>query len=188
MDNQPLAAHSVQEAFLYVLITPCDVCDQIRVRPDPPRLDSNPGECSAIGECVITGLCDNCQSTHAYRFRLGGDFEIDQPKELPDPLASDFPINPTGDRSAIIDLVQWVSLYAHFVEAATRTPDRQESRWNLIRAGECLDEALRFFDGGGQPAGGAVLTPPTRRVLAAHPERYLRSHLLELRRRCPLRM
>ena len=101
MDDQPRPAHSAQEAFLFVLITPCDVCDQVRVRPDPPRMKHATVDGATIAECVITGLCDNCQSTHAYRFRLDGECEIDQPTELVDPLASDFPINPTADRSAI---------------------------------------------------------------------------------------
>lgn len=187
MEVQPLAAHSIQEAFLYALITPCDVCDQMCVRPDPPQPKCEPGAQKTSIGWVVTGVCDNCQSAHRYRFDVGLQCSDLAAVQVHDPLTQDTPINPTGERSEIIDLVQWVSLHAHFVEAATRTPDRQEARWNLIRAGECLDEALRFFDGDELPIRSAAFATPTRRVLAAHSSRYTRSQLLEQRRKCPTR-
>lgn len=187
MDDQALPAHSIQEAFLYVLITPCNVCNQMRVRPDSPQAVGPPGDASSASLWIITGLCENCLSAHRYRFELATGYNGEPTNQSNDPLAQDAPINPTEDRSAIIDLVQWVSLNAHLSEAATRTPDRQESRWNLIRAGECLDEALRFFDGDEQPIDHAAFTPTTQQILAAHPTRYERSQLLARRQKHPPR-
>lgn len=174
MNDRPLEAHSPQEALLYVMICPCAVCGRSTVSPEAPST-------STVGNLLrIIGVCGNCGSSHEYRFaECGGDVSDD-------PLAQNSPINPTENPSLIIDVVQWVSLYAYFADAASRTPDPQESRWRMIRAGECLDEALRFYDDGQLPDESVAFAIGSRELLRKHPSRYRRDHLAGLRQKCPV--
>ena len=174
MQDCPLEAHSPQEAVLYVMVHPCAVCGHNVVTPHP-QLDTARAE-----HPVVLGECDNCGTVHRYVFSIARGLLCD------DPIGANQPLNPAAARSRIIDAVQWVSLYAHFAEQSSQTPDKHEARWRMIRAGECLDEALRFYDGNDLPSDDVLFTPGSKELVRLHQSRYDRSRLVDLRRKCPV--
>ncbi len=173
MPTDVIPAHSLAEAFLYVLVTPCDVCLH---GARQPSLAGGGAE----GTVRIMAVCDNCGASDAYRVVAA------ETNRIADPLSAGEPLNPGGERSQLIDVVQWVTLSEMLTEAAEATPDPGERRWRRHRVRECLDEALRFYDDDSEvPPTDAFFVDASRHSFRRHPHRYARQRLLALRDRLP---
>jgi hypothetical protein len=175
MASNSLPAHSLVEAFLYFRVTPCTICRTDRLDPgEPVTVDG----CSEI---VVVAGCRNCGGSDAFRFSI----PVLPPRiEKSDPISSTQAITLGSKPSELIDLVQWVTLHQILIEQCSSTPDPAEARWLKIRAGQCLDEALKFIDDGAT-SQDAAFQESSIRALADHPERYARSRLIDLRNNLP---
>lgn len=174
MPETPLQANSALEAIHYVHVSVCPTCRTGQLDAGQPGFDR------ATGEMKVVALCMNCGASHLHRFQLTS--------AVPalDPVSNPGAVNPSGEPSGLIDVVQWVTLSAQLLEAAEATPDRQEARWRKHRAAECLDEALKFYGPGEElPPAAACFAAGSLDRLRAHPDRFMRQRLVGLRNRLP---
>jgi hypothetical protein len=173
MGPEVIGAHSVTEAVMHMLIAPCTACGHGARDLSDPALKSQ-------DVIRITATCRNCGATDE------GLYRSPTPPGAVDPLSDSSPINRAKEASEIIDVVEWVTLYQMMIEAAGRTPDRQEARWRKHRAGECLEEALKFFEPENDvPPQSAFFTDCSERAFGDHPERFTRQRLVSLRAKLP---
>ncbi len=176
--NEPvLTAHSLAEVHLYVMVQICRECGE-----GPLRATMSQTETTGTGSrLTLQTRCAHCQDEGALRFVY--------PSESSGAAAGNLSrLNPTGDRSQILDVAQWVTLHRIMLEAANRATEKAEA-WELrCDAGECIDEALRFFEPESDlPPASAFLTSRSRRRLKDRPELYIRQSLLDARRKLPAR-
>ena len=192
--GSPLPIHSLTEARLYLNVTPCSACDKGPLIADPNGTRHDPEQHTL--STPIT--CKACRHALTIRFDTR---QIEQrgPLCVPaEPLASNDQthpplINPTDEPSEIIDVVGWVTLHAALADAARTsradartTPDRSTARRKLIEAGQCLDEALKFFEiDNDLPPEEAFFTDTSRRHFRDHPELFTRQRLIDLLRQLP---
>ncbi|NOX58328.1 MAG: hypothetical protein GXP29_05640 [Planctomycetes bacterium] len=178
MAAECLSAHSLVEAFLYFRVTPCAICCVDRLEPGEPT------PIEGRSEFTLVAVCRNCGGSEECQFSV----PMLPPRfERYDPVSGTQAINLGPSRSSLIDLVQWVTLHDVLLEQCASTPDSAEARWLKIRAGECLDEAMKFIDDGSEsPTGNATFVESSTRVLAERPDRYTRSRLVGLRSKLPV--
>ncbi len=172
-----LPAKSFVEASLYFLVTPCPVCQSDRLDPQDPTStdDSN--------TVAMVGVCRNCGSSESFRFAVEN---LPHAKDRHDPISGTHAINLGFSHSRLIDLVQWVTLHEILLEKAKSQPNVAEARWLKVRAGQCLDEAAKFFDAGiDAPPKDATFIESSLKKINEHPDRYKRSRLSELRSQLP---
>lgn len=102
-------------------------------------------------------------------------------------------INPTHEPSSVIDVVGWLMLHTMISEAA-RTAGTQSMnlskraavRRMQVEAGQCLDEALKFFDEDNDlPPREAFFTEEHYRRFLDRPELFTRQRLVEMRGHFP---
>ena len=174
MSRNVIRAHSVAEAYLYLLVQSCPTCKHGSLEPDPPVL----AEETPLVQ--MTAACRNCSMCEEYHF------QVDGPVSSVDPLSDTGPINSSGQKSEIIDVVQWISLANLLVETGESTPDKTEQRWRKYRAAQCLEEALRFFPADSEvPVETAFFSEKSRETFRNHPQRFTRERVLALRARLP---
>ncbi|GJM25190.1 MAG: hypothetical protein DHS20C16_16050 [Phycisphaerae bacterium] len=177
MATDCLPAKSLVEASLYFLVTPCPVCQSDRLDPQ----DAAAGEDSNTVE--IVGVCRNCGGSESYQFSVE---HVPPTKDRHDPISGTHAINLGPARSRLIDLVQWVTLYEILLEKVKSEPIAAEARWLRIRAGQCLDEAIKFFEGGAEsPSVDATFVASSQKKVIEHADRYTRSRLTNLRNQLP---
>lgn len=177
MEQEPLAAHSVAEAHLYLMATPCDACSKGPLQADQPLAAALPADEPVLSLDV---RCGSCGRHRTYRFHIPPDATIA-------PNATLFEVNPTPEPSRILDVGQWLMLHLLHVEAARQESNKQEARSMKLRAGQCLEEALKFYTGDDNdlPPAEAFFCEASRRRFREHPERFSRERIINLRRRLP---
>ncbi len=177
MSAECLSAHSLVEAFLYFLVTPCPLCQSDRLDPQDATPDNSPNTVKVVG------VCRNCGGSESIRFSVD---HLPPVKDRFDPISGTHAISLGRAQSKLIDIVQWVTLHEILLEKAKSEPIPAEVRWLRIRAGQCLDEALKFFDAYvDAPPDDAVFAGSSRKRVQAHPERYTRTRLADLRNLLP---
>ena len=174
MSAGALYVHSLAEAYLYLEATPCPVCGHGVLKASSPRI-------ARTGlTATITSTCTNCGASDLYECTVRRSNLRPEAASLPDC------INPTADPSRVLDVGQWLTLYRLKVEAAGQTADKAAARRLLILAGECLDEALRFYPPGQElPPDTAFVRDSSVRAWREDPDRFSRTRLLELRSPLP---
>lgn len=175
----PLPAHSVAEASLYLMATPCPSCGR---GPLASREIIRPFRDSGPATVQIGAVCDACGAERGFRFTL--------PAMAPDESGSDPPpINERADASSILDVGQWLTLFRMFEARAGQAHSRSEGRRLAMQAAQCIEEALKFYDDqeNDLPPPSAMFVESTRRHFAAAPEHYSRRRLIELRAKLPTR-
>lgn len=176
MSEPALSAHSLAEAYFYLMVTPCPACgkgplrgsDAQRVAPDSPVLAVR-----------IDAACAACAARSEYRFQLPHGTRVDADSGIPD-------VNP-GDRpSGIIDVGQWLTLFRAITTKASGAADKPEARRLGLEAAQCLEEALKFYEEGNDvPPAGAFFCDRSRQRFRDHPEQFSRQRLIDLRARLP---
>jgi len=173
MPEREMRAHSLAEAYLYLLVTPCPLCGKGPLISGEAALLSSEGR---LHIATIAAACRACGAANSWQFQI-----------LPGKAqAGSDEINASDRPSQLIDLSQWITLSRVISEAASRSDDRIQARGFRIQAWQCLDEALKFFEPGNAiPPGTAFFTPESKQRFRDHPEQFERSRLLQLRDRLP---
>ena len=125
-------------------------------------------------------LCKGCRRPSEFSFRL--------PPDSPSAPAGELEIiNPTEQPSRIIDVSQWITLFAVLNEEAARTSAPPRKRLLELQAGQCLDEALKFFDDeeNDLPPPSAFFDDSARDRLRDQPQEFSRQRLINFRASLP---
>lgn len=180
MSTPPLIAHSLAEAYFYLMATPCPDCGKGNLIGGDARGVAGEGGTDRI---TILATCKACGNRRALLFDLphglgtdaGGDLRVVNPSEKP---------------SRIIDVAQWITLFRVITTAAaTKSVDKAEARRLGLEAAMCLEEALKFYDDAENslPPSDAFYYESSRQRFADHPEQFARQRLIELRAKLPSR-
>lgn len=179
MCDRPLAAHSLAEVYLYLMVTPCRECGRGPLRG---------GDARAVRQdwglgLVVDVACGTCQAQTRPMFEVPPDQLAAAKKLPPDAVAT---VNPTDQPSQIIDVAGWVTLFKVIVERAAKTGDKVEARKLGYEAAQCLEEALKFYDDDNDlPPDSAFFSEASRRRYRDHPDKLARSRLINLRAKLP---
>ena len=116
---QPLRAHGLAEAYLYLKVTPCPDCSEgpWEVQSEAPLPAGGPAR-PGTG-CVLHARCHHCGARRDFAFQFPA-----APADGREPWGQ--PVNPTDRPSEIIDLGQWVSLYYLLLGETQRAGDSPE--------------------------------------------------------------
>ena len=190
-----LVPHSLTEVRLYLMTRSCRACGQGPLGLSEVAPEYDPGRHSL----TLAATCRQCGGQSSLVFDTS---EIERRASVPSVLGelqdvrrqqAAQVINPTRWPSLLIDVAGWVMLHLMLAEAARaesiksmRMDKRAAVRRMQIEAGECLDEALKFFDEDNDlPPREAFFTQETYRRFLDRPELYTRQRLIELRDRFP---
>jgi len=177
MDGTPLTAHSHAEIHLFCRATPCPVCGRGPLESQDPH-----EECGqTVGHtATVRVLCKACREPSEFSFRL-------PPDPPPDPAGELEIISPTEEPSRIIDVSQWITLYAVLHEESARTSAQPRKRLLELQAGQCLDEALKFFDDeeNDLPPPSAFFDDSARNRFRNQPQEFSRQRLINFRAALP---
>jgi len=192
MDAAPqLPVHSLLEACLYVVVKPCAACGSGPMQPAPDRLRSGAGP-DGLAVPIICSRGDT-RAEIAFAMRCVNRDEMFPVmfRGLPVPPTT---INPTGERSLVLDVADWLTLHSMLVETARAAStegvtleDRRTIRQLQIEAGECLDEALKFYEADNElPVAEAFFSDTSRNRFLERPALFARQRLLDLRGKLPI--
>lgn len=170
----PLPAHTLAEAHLYLLATPCAECAH-------GPLDSVHAEQSEGSASVHMRVrCRVCAVERDLHFLIPATSATHD-------AAGPAIVNPLDEPSKIIDVGQWIMLFRMILEAASREPDKVQARLLGLEAAQCLDEAIKFYDDPANdlPPAEALFHESTRQRFTSNPEQFSRQRLLEMRGKLP---
>ncbi len=177
MSDDVLPAHSLAEAYCYLMATPCPACGKGPLRGAEPKPVDAAGARRTV---VIEATCPTCEAVRTPCFRI--------PADAPAPDSDEFGVvNPTAEPSRILDVAQWIMLHEVHAESARREKNRAQTRRLNLEAARCLEEALKFYDevGNDLPPSEGFFQEATRRRFRQNPERFSRRRLLDLRAGLP---
>lgn len=176
MSIDPLIAHSEAEVRLYLLAARCKACGRGPLTAPPP--DGQPLDSTAL--LSVDAHCEACAARVALSFRLPARASAGSP---PSPNV----INPGDEPSRIIDVGQWIVLFRVFLESAKSEPEKAQARALGLKAAQCLDEAVKFYDDpeNDLPPPEAFFADASRDRLRDSPEQFSRQRLIELRAKLP---
>jgi hypothetical protein len=174
----PIKIHSVAEAYLFLMVTPCTACGKgplEAVGHEAVSLDHGSGQ-------KMRAACKVCGQPHEFLFDLGYFDVADAADTAGLPR-----INGSDEPSLAIDAAQWVMLFEGIVQAADKQSDPRESRSLGYEAAQCLEEALKFYPpGDGEwPDESAFFYDWTLARFRKHRHIFARTRLIELRRKLP---
>ena len=179
MPDSPLFAHSLMEARLYLMVTPCPSCRQGPLSDPKPHAVCEEGARSVV---AIDAACAACHAAITTTFQLPGGITVND-EDGP------VPINLTDDPSRIIDVAQWLTLFRIVSEQAARESDKIQARRLGIEAAQCLEEALKFYDeiDNDLPPEEAFFHEGSRQRFRDNPEQFSRKRVINLRSTLPFR-
>lgn len=177
MPEKPLVAHSLAEAYLYLMATPCASCGQGLLKGSDARVVSKREEGVTV---TIVATCSACHADTTKWFLLPGGLTGQEEGETAI-------VNPTDQPSGILDVGQWIMLFRMITEAAARETDKTEARHLGIEAAQCLEEALKFYDDvdSDLPPSEAFFTNVSQSRLREAPDQFSRQRLIDLRSKLP---
>jgi hypothetical protein len=170
-DADIVSVHSIAEAYLFLMIVRCRACGKgpLKQRGDITK--------TAEGWSLAT-TCSTCGDESSLRFAI-------EPAPTREQARSDR-INPTAERSAAIDLLGWLSLFQTIIAESHKSSDKPTMRQLAYEAAQCLDEALKFYDGDNElPTESAFFTEESRRRFRDHPQYFNRAKWRERRLKLP---
>jgi hypothetical protein len=190
-----LPIHSLTEARLYIKARSCSSCGV-----GPLALDEA-GSCYDAGQELLTVpvTCSHCGQRESVCFDteevdrrgpvLGMLFELRDACRQPAAQV----INPTREPSRIIDVAGWLMLHTMLAGAARTAAAESMSlskraavRRMQVEAGQCVDEALKFYDEDNDlPPREAFFSEQGFRQFLDRPELFTRQRLIELRGQFP---
>jgi len=177
MSDAPLHAHSLSEAYLYLMVRRCPVCAEGALSAGEGRRLENEGGTAHI---QIEATCRSCGRRQSFTFAVSNDDGLVRGRG---PSA----FNTSDEPSRLIDLAQWLTLFRMIIEDATRETDKEASRAKSLEAAMCLEEALKFFDDpeNDLPPDEAFFDEASRRRRRDHPEQFSRRRIVEMRAKLP---
>lgn len=163
-ETEVVTVHSVAEAYLYAMILRCPACAK---GPMKPRRELTRKEASPGGWMMVVA-CAACGDDAALLFAI-------DPMPTRAQAKSDC-INPTPQPSRAIDLLGWLSLFQTIIAESEKAKDKQIGRQLAYEAAQCLDEAMKFYDGDNElPGDDAFFGQDSLRRFRDHPEYFNRS-------------
>ena len=179
MTSDPLPAHSLAEAYLYLMATPCPQCGRGPLRGEDARPEPGDGQ----ARLTIPVQCGACGSQDEYVFTVPTDRLSLEALGATGPAGR---LNPTDQPSRILDVAQWIMLFRMITEAASKDHNKIEARRLGYEAAQCLEEALKFYDVDNDlPPDDALFHESSRRRHREHPGEFSRERLIELRAKLP---
>jgi len=171
------AAATAVEAGIYVSLQSCPHCGRGPLVAAEPDKGSSGADAPII---QIAGACLHCRDLSLWPFQIISKIK---PEDTAEPLV----INPTPFPSRIIDVGQWLTLARMWEESANGVDSPRGKRNQLLRVGQCLDEALKFYDEeeNDLPPTTGVFHSTSIQRLRDHPEQFSRRRLVNWRRRLP---
>jgi hypothetical protein len=190
-----LPLHSLTEARLFIKTMSCGSCGV------GPLVLNETGTCYDAGRELLTVPTTCSQCGHQQHVAFDTE-EVDRRGpvlsmfgELRDPSRQQAAqvINPTREPSQLIDVAGWLMLHMMISEAARGASaaslslsKRAAVRRMQIEAGQCLDEALKFYDEDNDlPPREAFFTKHHYQRFLDRPELFTRQRLVELRNQLP---
>jgi hypothetical protein len=188
--------HSFAEVYLSIRVAACAKCGRGPITPDRTNLRLNADD----GTFTIMIACGAC----AAKWDVCYDTRKMPPAGFAPLLTVDLPlrqrlgelpqISATDEPSELIDVPGWVTLHNMLVDRARETAESAHSvggrvlaRQMQMQAGECLDEALKFFEEDDQlPPPAAFFTDAALSQFRHSPELFTRDRLLEMRNKLPV--
>ena len=166
-----LRAHSLPEAYLYLRVVRCASCGR------GPLIGADPlNEDDPAGTVTIETECAACHADTTMSFERLNHSAVD----------NDDRINPGEEPSRIIDVAQWITLSRVLISSAEEEPDKIRRRHLNLGAGQCLEEALKFYDDDNDlPPAEAFFSDETRRRLRESPAGFSRQRLIDARANLP---
>lgn len=173
-----LTAHSLSEAYFYLMVTHCSVCGEGPIQGGGGRLVDTDLRQTDQSTVSIHCKCRLCEAPQDFIFAIPvnlASLDLEKPNQ----------INITSESSKIIDVAQWITLYFMLCESANHEQNIEQNKSkarNLrIEARYCLEEALKFYvEDNDLPPGSAFFHEPSRERLASNPEQFSRSRLINL--------
>jgi hypothetical protein len=175
MSPTALDAWNTAEIRLFFLVTPCRACGKGPLTQKPPaELAAKRAAVGVISQCAACG--DQTDYT----------FIVHDPNEPATGMSHS--LRQTQDPSRIIDVADWLTLSQMLQQTAAGATDRAEARRLRIEAGQCLDEALKFFtdENNDLPPAEAFFSRASRERLRRSPQLFSRQRLLNLRGSLPM--
>ena len=169
---QPLTAHTFNETRYYLMVTSCPACGKGALQVVSAQRPETPDQTVAVHT-----QCRQCESDHDFRFVCR--------RPVPAKGHGAERINLTDEPSAIIDLVQWLSLFYLLVETAAAEDSRSQCRRAGYQAALCLAEALKFYRDDELPPESAFFSEATAAIFRENPERYTRRKLQDMQATLP---
>ena len=177
MPDEPLVTHSIVEAYLYLMATPCGSCGQGPLEGGKARSVDGRDKGMTL---AIDVTCGACRSVKTLTFHLPEALETDKQQ-------ASSAINPTDEASRILDVGRWIVLFRMITEEAGREADKVRVRSLGMEGAQCLDEALKFYDdvGNDLPPPEAFSCETSRVRFRESPEQFSKQRLLALRAKLP---
>lgn len=188
MSAEPLVVHSLTEASLYLMLARCRDCgdsvipESVPTGPDPSGGLTVPVVCRSCGREDSVSFDISGMDPAEAAVGLAGWSALAEAGQAP-------PVNPTDSPSQVIDVAGWLNLHTMLsatarskMEQATSSADRMVARQLQIQAGQCLEEALKFYDAENElPPDDAFFTEAGREQFREHPEVFLRGRIVSLK-------
>jgi hypothetical protein len=171
----PVKIHSVAEAYLLLMVTPCTACGKGPLE----ACGHKPVDLAGAAGRKMQAACKACGQRQEFVFDLG---YVDAASGAGLPR-----INGSDEPSLAIDVAQWLMLFEGIVRAADKQGDPGESRRLGYEAAQCLEEALKFYPPGDAewPEESAFFYDWTLARFREHRHVFARTRLIDLRRKLP---
>jgi len=174
-------------------LTPCSRCGGGPLAAG----DDAAGFNGQTGVLTIRAICPACKALTDIRLDACGlgDSMIEQDLSFAEDaiILSCVANNPTDESSHVIDVAGWLTVYGMLVDRAGKAADRADIiegrafvRRLQVRAADCLDEALKFFDADNElPPADAFFTEKGLNRFREHPDLFTRDRLIDLKAKLP---
>lgn len=174
-----LIAHSLNEAYLYLMVTHCASCGDGPLHGEGGEIVDSDDKNQNQVKVAVKAACRSCFDIQIYNFVISAEhtqIDADQPNR----------ISSTTKPSHVIDVSSWITLYQMLCESANRESNKTKARNFRIEAGYCLEEALKFYvEGNDLPPDAAFFLESSRERLKNNPEQFSRSRLINLHAALP---
>jgi len=178
----PLPIHSLAEARLYLRIKPCSACGDGPLIADPAGVQYHADE----HLLSVPATCKACSQNNATGFDTAQIETCDLTNSNWEEIPAGQIINATDNPSRIIDIAGWLTLFTLLETEANSAGAPEKARQIHLCAGECIDEALKFFEPQNDlPPVNAFFSKNSRRQFRDRPERFIRQHLIDIRNKLP---
>lgn len=171
---EALNVHSLNEAYLYLMVTHCASCGDGPLHGEGGQIVDSLESKESYKKIEVKAACRSCFDIQTYTFLIPVDqaqVDADQPNR----------INATAQPSQLIDVASWITLYQMLCESAKQESNKTKMRNFRIEAGYCLEEALKFYsDQNDLPPETALFLDSSRERLRNNPEQFSRTRLINL--------
>lgn len=170
-----VSAHSVAEAFFYLMARTCHRCGAGPLKPTGGLTKTTDPK----APWRLIGRCPKCATDETFHFLI-----------VPPPTRAEAEsnvVNPTTEASKAIDLLGWLTLFQSVLSSAERMTDKQAARQLAHESTMCLDEALKFYGPGEElPGPEAFFSSASRQRFLDHPQQFAKSKWMDRRSKLPV--